>query len=177
MYKMMTDRLQFYSDNEKSLLDSVKGTIFKAYEKTEKLQDTNKMKIAALENLTNGYEKKLNFKEEEIKKMKEMYENKIKQLSEQVELKSSQIEQMSTNEKVNQEDIKTNVNKIKELKQKIANYVQVLDKKESYYRDKINECSKQVMILTHNDKESYESISKKFAVNENDIKEVCKNNL
>lgn len=46
----MNEKLKFYADNESKLLNSVKATIFKTFEKTEKLKEGFKKQLSDLEN-------------------------------------------------------------------------------------------------------------------------------
>ncbi len=88
MYKMMNDKLKFYADNENSLLESVKSTIFKTYERSEEMIEKSNKNNTDL--IRENLDKKSQY--EEIKKEFENYklENdlKIKKLNDKVSIKS-----------------------------------------------------------------------------------------
>lgn len=87
MYKMMTNKIKFYSDNENNIFNSVKSTIFKAYDKTQESNQKFNIQISELKDKIIELQKSLSKKEEEIASQKILFEDKISKLNEQNSIK------------------------------------------------------------------------------------------
>ena len=77
----MQNKIKFYSDNEKSLLESVKSTILKTYDKSQKFEEKNEKKISELEQVIVDLRIQLKSKEKELQSTKNMYETKISNIN------------------------------------------------------------------------------------------------
>ncbi len=88
MYNSMNEKLKFYSDNENSLLDSVKKTIFKAYKKSEDSEKEKKIKFENFESKIKNFGESLKLKENEINSLKVSNQQKIDELNNEIKLKS-----------------------------------------------------------------------------------------
>ncbi len=84
----MDEKLKLYSKNESSLLDSVRGTIFKAYEKSENFSKLKKMELENYQRRFKDLEEKIKLKEKEIDEMKEIYKKKFNEMKDEVTMKS-----------------------------------------------------------------------------------------
>jgi len=84
----MDERLKLYSKNESSLLDSVKGTIFKAYEKSENFLKMKKIELEKNQRSFKDFEEKIKSKEKEIEEIKEIYKKTLNDLKDEVTMKS-----------------------------------------------------------------------------------------
>jgi hypothetical protein len=84
----MDEKLKLYSRNENSLLDSVRGTIFKAYEKSDNIAKMKKMEIENYQKKIKDMEETLKLKEKEIDEMKLFYEKKLNEMNDENKLKS-----------------------------------------------------------------------------------------
>ncbi len=77
----MQEKIKFFSDNEKSLLDSVKSTILNTYEKSENSSQKYIGKIAELEEEIQQLKINLKSKENELFSLKNTYETKLTYLN------------------------------------------------------------------------------------------------
>ncbi len=77
----MQEKVKFFSDNEKSLLDSVKSTILKTYEKSENSSQKYIGKISELEEQIQHLTINLKSKENELLSVKNTYETKLTNLN------------------------------------------------------------------------------------------------
>lgn len=84
----MNQKLKFYADHENFLLDSVRGTILKAYEKSEDLMKEKKNEIGNFFNRIKNLEETLKNKEIELNSMKASYKKKIDELNDEIKIKS-----------------------------------------------------------------------------------------
>jgi hypothetical protein len=87
MYKMMENKIKFYSDNESNILNSVKTTIFKAYDKTHESNQKYNIQISELKDKIVELQKNLSIKEDEKASLKIVLESKISNLNEQLSIK------------------------------------------------------------------------------------------
>ena len=147
----MDNKLKFYAENENALLESVKSTILKAYEKSEKSIEQFRQKLSESESRMKNKEIELANKETELINQKNIYEAKIKNLESQLQLKISQIDQLTTSHKVLQENYKKleaeNLNSKKQVKEQkeITNKKQIeLDN----CNNKLEEYAKHIKYLT-----------------------------
>jgi hypothetical protein len=88
MYKMMDDKLKFYAENENSMLNSVKTTIFNAYEKSESLADMNKKEKYELNEKIEKLQNELKLKNQEVASLKENFDGRINSLNADLSLKT-----------------------------------------------------------------------------------------
>jgi len=83
----MENKIKFYSDNESNILNSVKSTIFKAYDKTQESNQKYNIQISELKDKIVELQKNLSIKENEIASLKVVLESKISNLNEQLSIK------------------------------------------------------------------------------------------
>jgi myosin heavy subunit len=172
MYKMMDNKLKFYVQNENNLFNSVKSTMFKAYEQNEKLKDDCNKKVSKLENQISTLENNLKGKGNDFNEEKETLLKRIKELESNLEIKSTQVNDLSNSLKVNEENLKISKENEKKYSTQAENYKTLAQKKESYYKEKLEKCSAQVFDLSKEGKETYANLSKNFTVNEEELKEM-----
>ena len=83
----MDSKIKFYADNENTLLESVKSTILKAYEKSGKSSEKYQKKISQLNQTIRNLQSQIKSKEDEMKDHKLSYENQISKLNSQISFK------------------------------------------------------------------------------------------
>lgn len=171
MYKMMDNKLKFYSQNENNLLESVKGTIFKAYEKSERLKDEHNQKFSELDFKVKNLENDIESKNKDLLSQKGFYEKKIKELEDSLTLRKNELNEITLNHKVLKEENQNNKNSLSDSKEQVKNYKILIEKKDGYYKDKLNLCIKEIGILTKDDKVKIEN-QRKFEANEQELKEM-----
>ncbi len=86
---MMEDKLTIYSDNENSLLASVKNTIFKAYQQSETMSTKINIEKEKFEDKIKNFEQKLIENDGEYTREKQELENNIKKLTHELAVKVS----------------------------------------------------------------------------------------
>lgn len=144
MYKMMDSKLKFYAENEKSLLESVKSTIFKAYEKSEQTMQKWKREKAEIEDKNRNVKAILDSKQKEMDEMKEEYEKKLQKLNSDLALKNTQLDRITVNYRVVLGDLKKCNISVEDFKIQIGDYKKIIVKKDTECADKINECTAQI---------------------------------
>ncbi len=85
----MENKIKFYTDNENTLLQSVKTTILKAYEKTGESNEKYQKKISELKQDLRNIQAELKSKDAEIANEKKLYESQISKLKSEVTLKQT----------------------------------------------------------------------------------------
>ncbi len=83
----MDCKIKFYAENENTLLESVKTTILKAYEKSGKANEKYQKKISQLNQTIRNLQSQLKSKEDELNDYKLSSENQISKLNSLVTFK------------------------------------------------------------------------------------------
>ncbi len=158
----MDDKIKFYSNNEKSILDSVTATIYTTYEKTEAMKNEYNRKVNDLENRIKSLESDLICKTNDTEKLETNYHKSIDKLKDEINIKNSQLADLSNNNKMLQEYLKNNEKAIEELKKQINYYKTLVDNKDKYYAEKISKCSDTLINISEDKKKlSHEELSEK----------------